>query len=87
VLASDLVAPLAPCLEAPVRQQLEASDIREPPVRRIAELLAGRLADRPTDVWLAIDDYHMLADSAAAEQPIAALVELTPFRLFVTSRP
>jgi LuxR family maltose regulon positive regulatory protein len=86
VLASELVELLASGMEERVREQLEAGAFREPRVRRLAELLAGRIADRPADIWLAIDDYHMLADSAAAERLIGALLELTPVRLLVTSR-
>jgi LuxR family maltose regulon positive regulatory protein len=54
--------------------------------RPLAELLAVELADWPADAWLAIDDYHLLAESAEVEEFMDWLLALSPLRLVVTTR-
>ena len=53
---------------------------------RLAEVLAEDLADWPEGALLAIDDYHLVAESAPVEEFVDWLLTLAPLRLLVTTR-
>jgi LuxR family maltose regulon positive regulatory protein len=67
-------------------ERLRATGTPEQDVEPLAELLAEDLADWPADSWLAFDDYQFASESEYAEQFVERLIELSPLRLFVTSR-
>jgi LuxR family maltose regulon positive regulatory protein len=57
---------------------------REP--HELASLLVRELAAWPQSAWIGVDDYHLIAPSAPAEELLGELVELAPVRLLITSR-
>jgi LuxR family maltose regulon positive regulatory protein len=69
-----------------VSQRLQVGEQPEHAVQPLAEVLADDLARWPEDAWLAIDDYHLVMQSPTVERFVAALLELAPLRLLVTSR-
>ena len=71
---------------ARLERRLRVGESPETAARPLAELLAEDLADWPDDAWLVIDDYHLVADSAAVEEFIDWLLALAPVRLLVTTR-
>jgi LuxR family maltose regulon positive regulatory protein len=52
----------------------------------LAADLATDLADWPTDTWFVIDDYHLLAESHAAEKFVETLVAETAIPFLIASR-
>jgi LuxR family maltose regulon positive regulatory protein len=54
--------------------------------RSLAVDLAGDFASWPGEMRLVIDDYHLLAESAAAEAFMEQFVQATSFPLLITSR-
>lgn len=48
-------------------QRLEADRAPDPPAEALAELLIRDLPEWPTNLWLIIDDYHMLSHVAGAD--------------------
>ena len=54
-------------------------------VERLAALLAEELERWPSDLWLVIDDYHLLA-SSGSEDLINLLLQRTGFPVLVASR-
>src|SRR4051812_25425224 len=52
----------------------------------LAGSLADALADWPPDAWLAVDDYHLVAESEEVESLVDRLLTLAPVRLLVTTR-
>ena len=70
-----------------VRQRLSVVEEPVQAARTFAEILAEDLADWPHDGIVAIDDYHHLAESEAAESLINWLLMLRPsIRLLVATR-
>ncbi|MEO8290554.1 MAG: LuxR C-terminal-related transcriptional regulator [Gaiellaceae bacterium] len=69
-----------------LEQRLRVAQSPETAAQPLAELLAEDLRDWPPEAWLVIDDYHELADSAPSEEFVAALLELAPVQLLVTTR-
>ena len=69
-----------------LRRRVRVGDTPERSARPLAELLAEDLAAWPEDAWLAIDDYHVVADSAPVEEFVDCVLTLAPLRLLVTSR-
>lgn len=69
-----------------LRARLRVGETPEQAARPLAELLAEDLADWPADAWLAVDDYHLLADSGPVEEFFDWLLTLAPVKLVVTSR-
>jgi LuxR family transcriptional regulator, maltose regulon positive regulatory protein len=67
-------------------ERLHLSSDPEKEVEVLADFVGRCFAGSPPDLWLAIDDYHQLMVSAAAEVLVAALPESTPIRLLITSR-
>jgi LuxR family transcriptional regulator, maltose regulon positive regulatory protein len=66
-------------------ERLHLSRDPEKEVEVLVDFVARCFAGSRT-AWLAIDDYHLLMESPAAEEMVAALPESAPFRLLVTSR-
>jgi LuxR family maltose regulon positive regulatory protein len=58
----------------------------EKEVEVLTDFVARCFSGSPSSAWLAIDDYHLLMDSPAAEALVAALPKVTPVKLIVTSR-
>ena len=58
----------------------------EKEVQVLIDFLANCFLERSAASWLAIDDYHLLMDSPAAESLVFALPSVTPIKLIVTSR-
>ena len=69
-----------------LRAQLKASVNPATESESLAKELAADLARWPTNVWLVVDDYHLLADSEAAERFIEAFVADTRMPLLFASR-
>jgi LuxR family maltose regulon positive regulatory protein len=69
-----------------LRARLRVGETPEQAARPLAELLAEDLAGWPADAWLAVDDYHLLADSGPVEEFFDWLLTLAPVKLVVTSR-
>ena len=69
-----------------LRSRLGHDEAPELAVRQLAELFAEDLADWPEDAWLVVDDYELVADSAAVEEFVDWLLTLAPMRLLVTTR-
>jgi LuxR family maltose regulon positive regulatory protein len=83
---ADAVARIVPEAGERLRQRLRVVERPEEAARPLAELLAEDLADWPSDAWLVIDDYHLVADSSAVEEFVDWLLALAPVRLLVTAR-
>src|SRR5918992_1117509 len=83
---ADAVAPIVPHAGDRLRQRLRVADTPEKLVRPLAELLAEDLSSWPSDAWLVVDDYHLVADSAAVEEFVDWLLTLAPVRILVTTR-
>jgi DNA-binding NarL/FixJ family response regulator len=70
-------------------RMLERLGITQDPEREaalLAEMLAEDLVDWPSSGLLVIDDYHCIAESPAAEQFVATLVDRAPVQLLLASR-
>ncbi|MGN6429650.1 MAG: LuxR C-terminal-related transcriptional regulator [Gaiellaceae bacterium] len=67
-------------------ERLHLSRDPEEEVEVLADFVGRCFAGAPRDAWLAIDDYHLLMDSEAAEVLVASLPKSAPIRLLVTSR-
>jgi DNA-binding NarL/FixJ family response regulator len=70
-------------------RMLERLGITQDPEREaalLAEMLAEDLVDWPSSGLLVIDDYHCIAESPAAEQFVATLVDRAPVKLLLASR-
>ena len=52
----------------------------------LVELLAADLADWPSKVRFVIDDYHLLANSQAAEEFVGSLIDQTALPILIASR-
>src|SRR5206468_1400480 len=77
---------LAPSLGQSLYEWLPSARQPEDELDTLAELLTADLASWPTDAWFAIDDYHFLGSSEAAEDLIRRLFIASDRRLIVTSR-
>jgi LuxR family maltose regulon positive regulatory protein len=69
-----------------MRKRLLATERPEEDAGILAEMLAEDLVDWPGDTWLAIDDYHYVAESAAAEEFFESLVMGSGVSILMTSR-
>jgi LuxR family maltose regulon positive regulatory protein len=67
-------------------ERLHLSRDPEEEVEVLADFVGRCFAGSPPGLWVAVDDYHQLMQSAAAEVLVAALPESTPVRLLITSR-
>src|SRR4029453_5307448 len=64
---TDVLAALVPNAGERLKQRLRVADTPERAARPLAELLAEDLAQWPDDALLIVDDYHLVAESAAVE--------------------
>ena len=83
---ADAAADLTHADVSGVDRRLHLSRNPEQEVEVLAEFVGGCFADSPPGAWLAIDDYHLLMDSDAAETLVGALSQSAPINLLVTSR-
>ncbi len=86
VRLADAVQAIVPAAGERLRQRARLGETPESAVRPLAELLAEDLGDWPEEAWLAIDDYHVVAESAPVEEFVDWLLALSPLRLLVTTR-
>lgn len=80
--AADTVLPGA------ARRILERLAVTQDPEREVsvlAEILAEDLESWPADAFIVVDDYHLLAPSAACESFIEKVVETTGVRMIIAS--
>jgi DNA-binding CsgD family transcriptional regulator/tetratricopeptide (TPR) repeat protein len=82
----EVIQPLMPGAGDRVLQRVRVPEVPERMARILAELLAEDIQKWPTDKWLIVDDYHLVAESAAVEEFVDWLLTLSPIRLAVTSR-
>jgi DNA-binding CsgD family transcriptional regulator len=84
---AEIVASIVPGAGERLKQRVRIAEAPEKAARPLAELLAQDLADWPEGAWLIVDDYHLVADSAAVEEFVDWLLMLTPrLRILVTTR-
>jgi DNA-binding CsgD family transcriptional regulator len=69
-----------------MRDRIGATGNAEDDVEILAELFAEDVQGWPRDAWLALDDYQFAAQSAASEQFVGLLSQLTPIQMLITSR-
>jgi LuxR family transcriptional regulator, maltose regulon positive regulatory protein len=69
-----------------MRQRLRASDRPEEDARILAEMLAGDLAEWPSDAWLVIDDYQFAMESPACEEFVEVLCVAAPLTVLIATR-
>ena len=67
-------------------ERLHLTPDPEKEVEVLTDFVVRCFAGSPSSAWLAIDDYHLLMDSPAAEALVAALPGATSIKLIVTSR-
>jgi LuxR family maltose regulon positive regulatory protein len=79
-------AAVLPGVGEQLRAQLKTTADPASQPENLAAELAGELAAWPDDVRLVIDDYHLLAESAAAEAFAERLVRETCVPVLITSR-
>jgi LuxR family maltose regulon positive regulatory protein len=83
---AQAIEPLAPGAAERLAKRVRVGDAPTKAVRPLAELLAEDLSDWPDGALLAIDDYHLVAESAPVEEFVDWLLTLAPLRLLVTTR-
>jgi LuxR family transcriptional regulator, maltose regulon positive regulatory protein len=81
LVESSLVQPSSPKLNA----WLATTGEPQLEINTLARVLAEDLSGWPTDAWLAIDDYHLLA-SRGSEDLVNLLLECTTFPVLISSR-
>ena len=69
-----------------VDRRIQLSRNPEQEAEVLAELIGGCFSGSPSNSWLAIDDYHLLMHSSAAETLVEALMKSAPINLLITSR-
>jgi LuxR family maltose regulon positive regulatory protein len=78
--------PFAPQASRRLDQSLRTVRDPEKQVQGLAEVLVEDLGEWPSDVWLAIDDYHLIAVSPFAESFVEVLAQETELRLLLMAR-
>jgi DNA-binding CsgD family transcriptional regulator len=87
-LADDLarlMEPRVPSLRTTLRSFLRTATNSEESIREISELLIGPLRAQPSELWLALDDYQFLHQTAAADL-VHELLRARAVRLVVATR-
>lgn len=67
-------------------ERLRATGAPLPTAETLANLLAEDLSAWPEDSWIAVDDYHLVAESEDSETFVEELVARSPVKLIGTSR-
>lgn len=67
-------------------RQLAHTDVPERAAVTLAEALARDLRRCPDNAWLALDDYHFVSKSRAAEEFVEVLIRESPVSLLLTTR-
>lgn len=83
---AEAVEPLVPGAAERLTKRVRVGESPTRAVRPLAELLAEDLNEWPDGALLAIDDYHLVAESAPVEEFVDWLLTLAPLRLLVTTR-
>jgi ATP/maltotriose-dependent transcriptional regulator MalT len=83
---AETIEQLVPGAAERLAQRVRVGDAPTKAVRSLAELLAEDVSDWPDGALLVVDDYHVVADSAAVEEFVDWLLTLAPVRLLVTTR-
>src|SRR5262249_27339087 len=89
VLASDIAEAASTRfgLECPrIRHRLRASSAQSGEAKALGQVLAHELRDWPSNVWLVVDDHHVLSASQAAERFLESMVGAVPFRVLLSGR-
>lgn len=83
---AEAACAVLPGVGARLPKRVRVAEAPEEAARPLAELLAEDLREWPEDAWLVVDDYHLVAGSAAVESFVDWLLALAPIRLLVTTR-
>ena len=83
---AELIFEVLPELERTLRMHLLVAARARDQVEHFTEVIVEHLEDWPADVILAIDDYHLIAQSPDSEQLFDAIVERTRVPLLITTR-
>jgi LuxR family maltose regulon positive regulatory protein len=83
---SDVIQPIVPGAGERLKQRHRVAEAPEKAARPLAEMLAEDVAKWPAHARAVVDDYHLVADSAAVEEFVDWLLLLSPIRLVVTTR-
>src|SRR5947208_3640053 len=67
-------------------ERLHLSQDPEKEVEVLTDFVASSFAGSSDSAWLAIDDYHLLMESPAAEALVAVLPKVAPIKRVITSR-
>jgi ATP/maltotriose-dependent transcriptional regulator MalT len=89
VLARGLSAAAGELVPGAGRRLEERLAATQDPAREagvLAEILADDLVDWPDDAWIALDDYHHVAQAPSSELFVETLVQRSPVRLLIASR-
>lgn len=88
-LAAGLAAAASAIVEGAgtrVIERLRATGAPPPTAEALADMLAEDLAGWPDDAWIAVDDYHLVAESEDSETFLEEVVARSPVKLILTSR-
>ena len=83
---ADIAGTLVPTSGKRLRARLRTSTDPDGQVKQLAHDLAEDLTEWPEDALLVVDDYHLLATNAKAEELLAGLIEATSIRFLIATR-
>ncbi len=83
---ASAAAELVPGVDRRIRQRVRAARDPEREASVLAELVAEDIGELRDDAWIAIDDYQFIAQTSAADQFLAELLDATSWRFLATSR-
>ena len=83
---AELIFEVIPELERTLRMHLKVAAQARDQTEHFTEVIVEHLEDWPSDVILAIDDHHLIAQSRDAEHLFDAIVEQTRVPLLITTR-
>jgi LuxR family transcriptional regulator, maltose regulon positive regulatory protein len=77
---------VVPDVGTQLRALLRTSQNPDSQVEALAAALRSDFTNWPSGAWLVIDDYHLLADNAAADRFVEHLVRDSPIQVLIASR-
>src|SRR5207237_495190 len=83
---AEAAATVVPLARERVAQRLRQIAEPDSHTETLAELLKEEFAEWPSEAWLAVDDYHFAAQSAASDDLFERLVSTTNINVLLTSR-
>ena len=83
---ADAASAITESDQSSLDELLHVSRDPEQEVEVLADFVSQCFSTAPSDAWLAIDDYHLLMESPAAEAFVAALPLEAPVKLLITTR-